>query len=91
VEKPTRRGVLLDLVLTNKERLGEDGKVGGSLGYSDHEMVEFRILGGGRRAISKITTLDFRTANFGLFQDLLGGILWIRALEGRGSNRAGCY
>jgi len=31
-----------------------------------------------------ITTLDFRRANFGLFQDLLGGIKWVRALEGRG-------
>ncbi|GAB0207135.1 mitochondrial enolase superfamily member 1 [Grus japonensis] len=44
VEEPTRRGVLLDLVLTNKEGLVGDVKVGGSLGCSDHEMVEFRIL-----------------------------------------------
>ncbi|GAB0203230.1 hypothetical protein GRJ2_002788600 [Grus japonensis] len=42
VEEPTRRGMLLDLVLTNKEGLVEDLKVGGS----DHEMVEFRILCG---------------------------------------------
>jgi len=59
-------------------------KVGGSLGCSDHEMVEFRILHGGSGAISKIKTLDFRRANFGLFKDLLGGILWVRGLEGRG-------
>jgi len=37
VKKPTRRGVLLDLVLTNKEELIEDVKIGGSLGCSDHE------------------------------------------------------
>ncbi|GAB0180026.1 hypothetical protein GRJ2_000467900 [Grus japonensis] len=43
VEDPTRREVLLDLVLTNKEGLVEDVKVGGSLGCSDYEMVEFRI------------------------------------------------
>jgi len=30
-------------------------KVGGSLGCSDHEMVEIRILHGGTRAISRIT------------------------------------
>jgi len=42
VEEPTRKGVLLDLVLTNKEGLVEDVKVGGRLGCSDHEMVEFR-------------------------------------------------
>jgi len=47
-------------------------------------MVECRILSGGSRAIIRITTLDFRRANSGLFQDLLGGILWVRALGGRG-------
>jgi len=80
VEEPTRRGVLLDPVLTNKE----DVKVGGSFGCGDHEKAEFRILRGGSRAISRIKTLDLRKVNFGLFQELLGGILWIRALAGRG-------
>jgi len=47
-------------------------------------MVEFRILCGRSRAISRIKTLDFRRANFGLFKELLGGLLWVRALEGRG-------
>jgi len=84
VAEPTRRGMLLDLVLTNKERPAEDVKVGGRLGCSDHEMVNFRILCRGSRMISRIKTLDFRRANFGLFKDLLGGILWVRGLEGRG-------
>jgi len=53
----------------------------GSLGCSDHLMVEFRILHGESRAIRRITTLDFRTANFGLFKDLLGGIPWVKALD----------
>jgi len=47
-------------------------------------MVNFRILRRGNRARSRITTLDFRRANFGLFKELLGGIPWVRALEGRG-------
>jgi len=84
VEQPTRRGVLLDLVLTNTEGLVDDVKVGGSLRCSDHGMVKFRILHGGSRAISRITTLDFRRANFGLLRDLLGRNSWVRALEGRG-------
>jgi len=46
-------------------------KVGGSLSCSDHKMVEFRILRGGGRAVSRIKTLDFRRANFGLFNELL--------------------
>jgi len=62
----------------------EDVKVGDSVGCSDHEILEFRILHGGRRAISRIKILDLRRANLGLFKDLLGGIPWVRALEGRG-------
>jgi len=84
VEEPTRKGALLHLVLANKEGLVEDVKAGGRLGCSDHEMVEFRILRGGSRAISRIKTFDFRTAKFGLFKELLGGIPWARTLEGRG-------
>ncbi|GAB0208218.1 hypothetical protein GRJ2_003287500 [Grus japonensis] len=71
IEEPTRRGAMLDLVLTNKEGLVGDVKLKGSLGCSDHEMVEFRILRAARRARSKLTTLDFRRADFGLFRDLL--------------------
>jgi len=84
MEEPKRRGALLDLVLTNKEGLVENVKAGGSLGSSDHEMVNFRILHGRNRAISRITALEFRRAIFGLFKELLGGILWARALEGKG-------
>ncbi|GAB0202828.1 mitochondrial enolase superfamily member 1 [Grus japonensis] len=76
VEEPKRREVVLDLILTNKEGLVGDVKVGGSLGCRDHEMVEFRILCGRSRAISRIATLDFRRANFGLFKDLLERIPW---------------
>jgi len=84
VEEPTRKGALLDLVLTNKEGLVEDVKAGGRLGCSDHEMVEFSILHGGSRVISRIKILDLRRTNFALFKELLGGIPWARALEGRG-------
>jgi len=87
VEEPTRGGVLLDLVLTNKKGMVEDGKVESSLDCSDHEMVEVKILHGGSRAISRITTLDFRRSNFGLFKELLGGIPRVRGLEGRGGLR----
>ncbi|GAB0209884.1 hypothetical protein GRJ2_003454100 [Grus japonensis] len=84
-EEPTRRGATLDLVLTNKEGLVGDVKLKGSLGCSDHEMVEFRILRAARRAHSKLTTLDFGRADLGLFRDLLARIPWDKALEGRGT------
>jgi len=79
-----RRHVLLNIVRTNRDGLVEDVKAGGSLSCSDHEIVVFRILRGGRRAKNKIKTLDFRRANFGFFKDLLGGISWVSALEVRG-------
>ncbi|GAB0189267.1 hypothetical protein GRJ2_001392000 [Grus japonensis] len=85
MEEPTRRGAMQDLVLTNKERLMWNVKLKGSLGCSDHEMVEFRILRAVRRVHSRLTILDFRRADFGLFRDLLGRIPWDKALEGRGA------
>ncbi|GAB0209929.1 mitochondrial enolase superfamily member 1 [Grus japonensis] len=84
-EEPTRRDAMLDLVLTNKEGLVGNVKLKGSFGCSDHEMVEFKILRAARRVHSKLTTLDFRRADFGLFRDLLGRIPWDKALEGRGA------
>jgi len=88
VEEPTRKGTLLDLVLTNKEGLVEDVKVGARLGCSDHEMIEFRILHGGRRVISRIKTLDLRRADFALFKELLGGIPWARAGGSKSAGRS---
>ncbi|GAB0205871.1 hypothetical protein GRJ2_003052700 [Grus japonensis] len=85
IEEPTRRGAMLDLILTNKKGLVGDVKLKGSLGCSDHETVEFRILRAARRACSKLTTLAFSRADFGLFRDLLGRIPWDKALEGRGA------
>ncbi|GAB0199193.1 hypothetical protein GRJ2_002384700 [Grus japonensis] len=84
-EEPMRRGAMLDLILTIKEGLVGNVKLKSSLGCSDHEMVDFRILRAARRACSKLTTLDFRRADFGLFRDLPGRIPWDKALEGRGA------
>ncbi|GAB0186117.1 hypothetical protein GRJ2_001077000 [Grus japonensis] len=70
IEEPTRRGAMLDLVLTNKEELVGNVKLKGSLGCSDHERVEFKILRTARRVHSKLTTLDFRRADFDLFRSV---------------------
>lgn len=80
VEKPTRRGELLDLALTNKKGLVGDVKVGNSLGCSNHEMVEFRIM-------CRRSTVDFRRVNFDLLKNLLGGLEfpWAGVLEGKGA------
>ncbi|PKU44425.1 hypothetical protein llap_5257 [Limosa lapponica baueri] len=60
-------------------------KLKGSLGCSDHELGEFKIPRALRRAYSKLTALDFRRKDFGLFRDLLGKLPWDKALEGRGA------
>lgn len=49
----------MDLILTNKEGFVRDAEVEDSLGCSDHEVVDFRIL---RGANSKVTMLNFRRA-----------------------------
>lgn len=55
----------------------------GSLGYSDHEIVEFRILQVDSRAMNKVGTLDFMRANSGFFTDLLGRMPWEFTIEGK--------
>lgn len=84
VEEPAWRGVVLHLVLMKKEGLVWDVGCWGSLGCSDHDMVELKNLCGGNRAESRIPALDFRRAEFGLFREVLGGIPWVRGLEGMG-------
>ena len=79
---------MLDLVLTKKEGLVGSVKLKGSLGCSDHEMVEFKILRAVRREQSKLPTLNFRRENFSLFRDLLGQVPWDKALEGRGAQES---
>ncbi|XP_062466520.1 uncharacterized protein LOC134159318 [Pezoporus occidentalis] len=85
IEEPTRRGAMLDLVLTNREGLVGKVMLQGSLGCSDHEMVEFEVLRTVRRACSKLTALVFKRADFGLFRNLLWKVPWDIALEGRGA------
>lgn len=69
---------------TNKEGMVGDVKAGCNLGSSDHEIMEFNIMQGRNRAISKIETLNFMKANVSLFRNLLGRIPWEQALEKRG-------
>jgi len=54
-----KKGVVLDLILTNMEGLTGDVKIKGSLGYTGHEMV-FMILRSGRRVKSMLRMLEFR-------------------------------
>jgi len=88
IQELTRSGAMLDLVLTNKQGLVGNVKVKRSLVCSDHKMVEFKIRRAARRVRSKLATLDFRRADFGLLKDLPGRIPWDKALEGRGAQES---
>ena len=84
VRKPMRGAALLDPLFTNRDGLVGDVEVGGCLGQSDHDMVEFSILGEARRGNSKTATLDFQRVDFELFRRLEGGVPWDSVLESKG-------
>lgn len=58
IEESTRRGAMLDLVLTNKKELVGNAALQGTA--NDDKMVETKILRAVRRACSKITAPDIR-------------------------------
>ena len=70
-DTPTRGDAILDLLVTNTSELIGDIKIGGSLGCSDHALVEFAVLRDMGQAKSKVRTLNFRKANFQLFKELV--------------------
>lgn len=83
---PTKGGSLLNLLLTNRfmtslELVSSSVKVDGTFTSINHEMMEFKNWREMKVNI-RITTLDFRRANFGLFRDLLVRILWDYFPEG---------
>ncbi|KAK4819807.1 hypothetical protein QYF61_011601 [Mycteria americana] len=84
MSEPTREGAPLDPLFTNREGLVSHVMVGGRLGQSDHEMIEFLIRGEAARGVSKTATLDFRRADFGLFRRLVERVPWEAALMGTG-------
>jgi len=83
VSEPTRGSALLDLLFTNGGLVG-DVVIGGHLGLSNHEMIEFTILGEVKRGASKTTTMVFQRADFGLFRMLVERVSWERGRKGKG-------
>ena len=84
VSEPARGGAPLDLLFTNREVLVGDVVVRSCFGQSDHEIVEFSILGEVRRRISKTAVLGFQRADFEVFRTLVGRVAWEAVLKGRG-------
>lgn len=87
MEELLRKSAMMDFVLTNKEGLVGNVKLKGSLSCSSQELVEFKILGATKRLHSKLSALDFRRAESGLFKELLSRLPWNKALEEKGAQR----
>ena len=68
LDRPTRGEVLLDLLLTNVEEISKGVNTGGSLGCSDHALVEFVISRNIGLANSGVRTLKFVRSKFRLFK-----------------------
>ncbi|KAK4815523.1 hypothetical protein QYF61_003215 [Mycteria americana] len=69
IDSPTRGDAILDLLVSNASELIGDVKIGGSLGCSDHALVEFTVLKDVGQVKSKVRTLNFRKAKFQLFKE----------------------
>lgn len=54
-----------------------------NLGCSEHYMVQFRISHVRNKTLCRISTSDFRRANFDLYKDALGDTLWVKDVGGK--------
>ncbi|KAK4811070.1 hypothetical protein QYF61_016356 [Mycteria americana] len=75
-------------MVTNASELIRGIKIGGSLGCSDHALVEFAVLRDMGQAKSKVRTLNFRKANFQPFKELVNGTPWETALRDKGAEQS---
>lgn len=57
-----------------REELVQNVKVKGNLSDSDHNMIEFKILRGGRKENSRVKTMDFSKTDFIKLSELMGRI-----------------
>ena len=72
-------------LLTNEEELVTNVKLRACLGCTYHKRVEFKIFRVLKRIYSKLATLDLKRADFELSREMLGKVMWEKALEGRGA------
>jgi len=71
-------------LVTNTSDLIGDVKTGGSLGCTDHALVEFAVLRDKHQVKSKVRTLNFRKANFQFIKELANKTPWKTALRDKG-------
>ncbi|KAK4818978.1 hypothetical protein QYF61_022645 [Mycteria americana] len=87
IDSPTRGDVIMDLMVTNASELICDVRIGGSLGCSDHALMEFAVLSDMGQAKSIVRILNFRKAKFQLFKELINRTSWEMVLRDRGAEQ----
>ncbi|KAK4830650.1 LOW QUALITY PROTEIN: hypothetical protein QYF61_012493 [Mycteria americana] len=88
IDSPTRGDMILDLFVTNASELISDVKIGGSLGCSDHALVELADLNDMGKEKRKVRTLNFRKGNFQLSKNLVYRTPWETALGDKGAEQS---
>jgi len=63
-------------------------KTAGSLGCSDHVLVDFTVLRDTGKARTRVRTLNFRKDDFQLFQELVSRTPWETVLRDRGAEQS---
>jgi len=88
IGNPAQGDAILDLMLTNASELISGIKTGGSLGCSDHLLVELTALRDVGMVRSIVRTLNFRKANVQIFKELVSRTPWETVLRGRGAEQS---
>lgn len=87
IDHLTRGELLLDLLLTNTDELIREVKIGGSLGLSNHYLVEFTLWRDMGQVKTRVKTLNFRKVNFQLFKELVDETAWETGLKDKGAEQ----
>ena len=82
VNRPTRNGNILDLVLSNEPDLVGALEVMDCLARSDHNMISWTVYFGGAQGGGDRETLDFRRADFESMREELRMVCWDELLVG---------
>jgi len=85
IDSPSTVGWTLDLLVTNTRELISDVKTGGSLGSSDHTLVELALPRDMGQAKSEVRSLNFRKAKLQLLKELVNRTPWETALRDKGA------
>jgi len=81
VQHATRKNAVLDLVLTSEPDMVDCVSVLGSLGTSDHSILEWTVQLSPQRSASKCSYLDFSKADFEAMRRALNAVDWSEKLQ----------